>query len=371
MSTTPARASYRPQLDGLRTLAVLLVMAHHWMPKSITRGIHWGGIGVDLFFCLSGFLITGILLNVRSFVENGEQGIGYTARQFFMRRLVRIFPLYYLVLALTLPWLEVSGATQASLWTYTYNVYGGLTANMNGVVSHFWSLAVEEQFYLLWPWVILAIPRRRLEAVLWITVLVGPLTRLFLLQSDVGAEAVRTLTPACLDTLGLGSLMAWKVHRGGLERVARGPLATGLFALGLPLLVTGAWLQLGRRSGAELETWRVMITSTRAPLLAWLVLRGALGFGGIAGRFLSCGPMVYLGRISYGLYVYHAFALFLPGSSLHPLLRFCVWGAATVAVASVSWHLFEARVNGLKEHFPYRKARRCGADPPGPSRIAA
>ena len=73
MSTTPARASYRPQLDGLRTLAVLLVMAHHWMPKSITRGIHWGGIGVDLFFCLSGFLITGILLNVRSFVENGEQ----------------------------------------------------------------------------------------------------------------------------------------------------------------------------------------------------------------------------------------------------------------------------------------------------------
>ncbi len=369
MSPTPSSASYRPQLDGLRTVAVFLVMAHHWLPKNITRGIHWGGIGVDLFFCLSGFLITGILLNCRGYIASGQQGIGYTVRQFSMRRLVRIFPLYYLVLALTLPFLEVGGGTQASLWTYTYNVYGGLSGNLNGAISHFWSLAVEEQFYLLWPWIVLATPTRLLPHALLLTTAVGPLTRFGLLLSDVPVEAVRTLTPACFDTLGLGSLLAWMVHHHGLEAVARGRMAKGLLALGLPLALAGAWLQLGRRPVAELETWRVMITSTRAPLLAWFVLRGALGFGGVAGRFLSSGPMVYLGRISYGLYVYHAFALFLPGKSLHPLLRFCFWGAASVAMASLSWHLFESRVNVLKDRFPYRKRSADGESPP--SQLAA
>jgi len=357
MSHTSERGSYLPQLDGLRTLAVFLVMVHHWMPKSITRGIHWGGVGVDLFFCLSGFLITGILLNCRSYIDEGEQSLGYTVRQFSLRRIVRIFPLYYLVLALTLPFLDVTGTTQASLWTYTYNVHGGLAGNLDGVISHFWSLAVEEQFYLMWPWVVLAAPKRFLPHVLCFTIAIGPLTRFALLSSDVPVEAVRTLTPACFDTLGLGSLLAWLVHRRGLARVARGRWASVLLALGLPLFLTGAWLQLGRRPASELETWRVMITSTRAPLLAWLVLRSAHGFGGALGRLLSSGPMVYLGRISYGLYVYHAFALLLPGKSLHPLLRLALWGAATVAVASVSWHLFESRINGLKDRFPYRRAR--------------
>ena len=356
MSPTPPQRSHLPQLDGLRTLAVLLVMVHHWMPKSFTRGIHWGGIGVDLFFCLSGFLITGILLSCRSPIAEGEQSLGYTVRQFSMRRVVRIFPLYYLVLALTLPFLEVAGATQASLWTYTYNIHGGLTGRLDGMVSHFWSLAVEEQFYLLWPWVVLATPARFLPHVLGLTIAIGPLTRFALLTSELPVEAVRTLTPACLDTLGLGSLLAWMVHRRGLARVAHGRGATTLLAVGLPLFLAGAWLQLGRRPGSELETWRVMITSTRAPLLAWLVLRSAYGFEGALGRVLSSGPMVYLGRISYGLYVYHAFALLLPGKSLHPLLRFAAWGAATVAVASLSWHLFESRVNGLKDRFPYRRA---------------
>jgi peptidoglycan/LPS O-acetylase OafA/YrhL len=248
-------------------------------------------------------------------------------------------------------------------------VYGGLTANMNGVVSHFWSLAVEEQFYILWPWVVLATPRRWLGRVLVFTIATGPLTRLGLLLSDVPVEAVRTLTPACFDTLGLGSLLAWWVHQHGLEAVAKGRAAKALLAVGLPLFLLATWLQLGRRPVAELETWRVMITSTRAPLLAWLVLQSAHGFPGIVGHCLSSGPMVYLGRISYGLYVYHAFALFLPGSSLHPLLRFCVWGAATVAVASLSWHLFEKRVNNLKERFPYRKPS--DDEGAGPSQLAA
>ena len=357
MSPTPSRSAYLPQLDGLRTIAVFLVMVHHWMPKTITRGIHWGGVGVDLFFCLSGFLITGILLSCRNHIADGSQGIGFTFRQFFLRRLVRIFPLYYLVLLLTLPFVEVSGATQASLWSYTYNIYGGLTGNLNGVVSHFWSLAVEEQFYLFWPFVILATPKRFLPHILCLTIAIGPLTRFLLLQADVPKEAVRTLTPACFDTLGLGSLLGWLVHGKGIEEVSRGRLAKALLSIGVPLFCLGAWLQMGRRPEGELETWRVMITSTRAPLLAWLVLRSAQGFSGWIGSFLSSSPMVYLGRISYGLYVYHAFALFLPGKSLHPLLRFCLWSAASIAVASLSWYLFEERVNRLKDRFPYRKPK--------------
>ena len=109
---------------------------------------------------LSGFLITGILLRCRSFQEQGIQGTGFTARRFYARRFLRIFPLYYAVLLAVLLVLSIDRATTASLWSYTYNLYAGFRGELHGRVSHFWSLAIEEQFYLIWPWIILLTPRR-------------------------------------------------------------------------------------------------------------------------------------------------------------------------------------------------------------------
>jgi peptidoglycan/LPS O-acetylase OafA/YrhL len=350
------------QLDGLRALAVAAVCWHHWMPRRWHAGIHWGALGVDLFFVLSGFLITGILLGCRRHHEEGVQSVGFTARRFYARRFLRIFPLYYAVLAVATLALSLEPGIKASLWTYTFNVYGGLRGELSGsLVSHFWSLSVEEQFYLAWPWVILLVPRRALTAVIAGTIAVGPLSRVALLLAGAPYDAMRMATTSCLDLLAGGALFAWWVEREGLEAVRRGALARAASWIGLPLFLWGLAIQWGRRDGAERATaLEVLVVYTRWPLFAWLVLAAAAGMRGAFGRLLESRPLVYLGKISYGVYVLHAFALVLDRVGVRswpPLARLVAYSAFTLVMAALSWHLFESRINAWKERFPYRVDR--------------
>src|SRR5262245_37077801 len=165
------------------------------MPRRYHLGINWGATGVDLFFVLSGFLITGILLACRRPLEDGLQSVGFTARRFYARRFLRIFPLYYAVLALASVALTLEPAILASLWTYTFNLVGAWKGALSGrLISHFWSLAVEEQFYLVWPWVILLVPRRALVPLVCATIAVGPLSRWILFRSGAPFDAMRMVT---------------------------------------------------------------------------------------------------------------------------------------------------------------------------------
>jgi peptidoglycan/LPS O-acetylase OafA/YrhL len=360
-----------PQLDGLRAIAVLAVCWHHWTPRRYHLGLNWGATGVDLFFVLSGFLITGILLACRRPLEEGRQSLRSTAARFYARRFLRIFPLYYAVLALASLVLTLEPGILVSLWTYTFNLWGAWRGMLSGsLISHFWSLAVEEQFYLLWPWVILLAPRRALVPSVCATIAVGPLSRQLLFAAGAPFDAMRMVTTSCLDLLGAGALLAVLVERRGLEVLARSQLARWTGVVGGGLLLLGGAIQMRGAAVGGATALEVLVVYTRWPFFAWLVLGAARGFGGALGRVLAAGPLTWVGKVSYGVYVFHAFALVLDRVGLagwHPLLRCAVYLAFTLVVAGLSWSLFESRVNALKERFPYEAPRAAG---PGARRAA-
>src|SRR4029450_13372172 len=140
---------YMQQLDGLRAMAVLAVLWTHYLPEEDWLfGVYWGGFGVRLFFVLSGFLITGILLKSRQYVMQGPQPAAFALRPFYSRRLLRIFPLYYTTLAVT-ALMAIPPVRETMVWHITYlsNVYFSIQGRFHGPIRHFWSLSVEEQFY--------------------------------------------------------------------------------------------------------------------------------------------------------------------------------------------------------------------------------
>ncbi|MEO8677619.1 MAG: acyltransferase [Vicinamibacterales bacterium] len=335
------------QLDGIRAIAVLFVMVFHFIPW-VDRYAPLGSMGVRLFFVLSGFLITRILLDSR------ERPLGAALKTFYARRFLRIFPLFYFALfAAAAMNISVVRATLGWHLAYLSNVYFYLQGNWQGAVSHFWSLAVEEQFYLVWPWLILCLPR---AAVVWVVAVMIPLAPLTRLVID--HPMISVLPTSCLDSLGLGALLAFQGSRRAL--------ATSCVLVGAPLLAGALWL---RYSGAgagyqDLSTEALAMveiaTDFGVSLVAvWLVGKAASGFGGLAGAILQWPPLVYLGTISYGVYVYHAFMPYLLGrwfggaaQSLHWWSRSAILAAASIVVASVSWHLLERPILRLKRHFP-------------------
>ncbi|HEV2844590.1 MAG TPA: acyltransferase, partial [Thermoanaerobaculia bacterium] len=214
-----------PALDGLRGLAILLVLLLHFtvyggppategIDKLFYRAAQAGWIGVDLFFVLSGFLITGILYDAKG----GENYF----RSFYARRVLRIFPLYYGALAVFL--LLVPALRPGSFWHWTYLSNVQIAREGwpdSGALGHFWSLAVEEQFYLFWPVAVLLLARRSLMAACWVCLAGSLLLRVGLHLADQETAAF-VLTPARLDSLAAGALLALAA-RGpeGLAPVAR------------------------------------------------------------------------------------------------------------------------------------------------------
>jgi peptidoglycan/LPS O-acetylase OafA/YrhL len=365
--TTPLR--HMAQLDGIRALAAGMVVCYHfWGPAR--QYVQLGGIGVRVFFVLSGFLITGILLRSRARLDSGQTPAGVALRSFYIRRFLRIFPLYYF--ALVIAWYgKVSGAREGMLWhaTYLSNVHFFLEnalhpGHWGGRVAHLWSLAVEEQFYLLWPWVILFARRRWLPGIALGLAAAGPVFR-YVVFSLTGNDITSMLPLGCVDSLALGAYLAMTV----LPEFKSHPLVRPIG----PAVLWAGLLLLGASQVAEHTDgfWAFRIVSfDLAVALAgvWLVARAAEGMGGLAGRALELAPLRYLGTISYGIYVYHLMLpellprvarrlgypdLFAPlvDQSL-PFLIF--YGAATIAIAAVSWHLFEGPINRLKAHFEYR-----------------
>jgi peptidoglycan/LPS O-acetylase OafA/YrhL len=208
-----SRHAYMPQLDGLRALAVSGVVVSHFIPES-SRYLNAGGMGVRLFFVLSGFLITGILLEARASVDDGERTVGTQLRRFYLRRFLRLFPA--LALVIVCAWIAgVPEMRRSALWhaSYLSNVYFARLGHFDGSVSHLWTLAVEEQFYLFWPLLLFLVPRRLLGATVVAMTLVGPTYRLLAALSGANPIAVSVLPFACFDTLGLGAMLALSGRR--------------------------------------------------------------------------------------------------------------------------------------------------------------
>jgi len=214
VSESDTRAlDFMPQLDGLRAFAVSAVLVHHLLDVSILPeapfALSWGLLGVRLFFVLSGFLITGLLLSGRDAVEVRSVSRLHVLKQFYVRRALRIFPLYYLVIVLAMAFGDADARAQLPwLATYTYNFWISALGWFPAHFSHFWSLCVEEQFYLVWPLVVLFAPRSRLFGIALTMCALGPIYRLVAWNLAFGEVAFYTLTPSSLDSLGMGAMLA-------------------------------------------------------------------------------------------------------------------------------------------------------------------
>jgi peptidoglycan/LPS O-acetylase OafA/YrhL len=379
--------AHMPQLDGLRCFAALIVIAHHTvLARTLDVGVNGVGVyGVWLFFVLSGFLITGILLRAQ---RDAEYRRGPLLRAFYARRSLRIFPLYYAVVAIC----AVAGIgttfRQHGVWFFAYagNWYMASVGHWaDRVATPTWSLGVEEQFYLVWPTLVLFAPRRLLPRLLVATAMLGVASRVAIALLWPGASAaVRAIVPTTsnLDPLALGALLAWHSIERPRDVAVRDRWARRALALGAALgavVVALTVAHRGERAMLAVETLAAGLVSV------WLVNAAASGFAprSIGGLLLGARPVRYVGTISYGVYLLHAVMIWLLRQRLAPELArrtdvvgavsfFVVVTAMTIGAASVSWFAFERPLNSLKRRFPYvRRTRREAAGGAGAERTSA
>jgi peptidoglycan/LPS O-acetylase OafA/YrhL len=362
VTDTALSAHKMPQLDALRAFAALSVLFAHFVsypPRWLTI-VPWAACGVLLFFVLSGFLITGILLDSRKQVEAGVSRL-WMLRQFYIRRFLRIFPLYYAVI-LAGRIAQWPGFTKTFGWNLAYltNFYIISKAGWIGAASYLWTLSVEEQFYLVWPWIILFLPKRWLLPMFVSVVIFASVYRVIAIG---WFGPWLNLAPfGSLDCFGAGALLALAQRREkeGKPQLRRTVCTIGLW-LGAPLLILA--LALGWRFPLrpDQQTWNLMSLALTL-LFTPLISRAAHGFTGVIGFFLTRRPTQYIGRISYGIYIYHLPVQWAITSKASKWLNGLPWFiphsllflVATIALAALSWHFFERPVNQLKRLFPYR-----------------
>jgi peptidoglycan/LPS O-acetylase OafA/YrhL len=350
----PLPAHHDPALDGLRGIAILLVVVHHWVGSGGT-GIDLGVNGVRLFFALSGFLITGILLRGREGLANRQTSVSHFASSFYARRALRIVPLYYATLVVL--WLlDAEGMRDEIGWhvTYSTSILVAIDNHWIGLTSHFWSLSVEEQFYVLWPWVLLQVPRRALPIALVLVLLAGPLWRTGGLFANLHRFALQYTLPASLDAIGAGALVAFvSLHAPEQTQRVRRWFAT--IGLGLVLLTT----LVTRAPGATVLSHVLGAQKGLASALVFGACVSLCASGPqIVRRAMSVAPLRRLGRISYGIYILHPLVPFafekldaLPRSGA---ARLALYAFTTFVFAEASWRWFEGPINALKERYPYR-----------------
>lgn len=379
--TRPENRSSYPALDGLRAIAILLVFFQHYW------ALPWGWAGVDIFFVLSGFLITGILFDTRN---NPDR-----VRTFYIRRALRIFPLFYavmLALLITWPilhwhfsWGWLAWPTYVGNFTpfiHPYADHSHLqqladfqpTGTFNGskvmlYLGHFWSLCVEEQFYFVWPWLVFWINSRR--KLLWVCAIMVPLTLLLRLFAAhhapswmIGNLLLERCTFFRLDSLLLGGLLALVLRGPAREAIlfwSRRLLAVVVAALVIAMVIPSMrhWLSLPGNPEVNLFTWRLTVIDC----LAALLVLAAIQPGTLVFRCLHLYPLRWLGRISYGFYVFHDILHWQIASWLLPpgvYSGVAFWRLAgtwviplviTVVASWLSFHFFESRFLELKERW--------------------
>jgi peptidoglycan/LPS O-acetylase OafA/YrhL len=356
---------YMIQLDSLRAIAVLNVMLSHFTPANIPNSfasslysVYDWFPGVPLFFVLSGFLITGILLRCRDTMKVNGQSFGFTLKRFYIRRFLRILPIYYLTLILT--GLIFKQVKNIFFWhlTYTTNILVLLRGDFDETSTHFWSLSMEEQFYLVWPFLILLIPSKYLLKVIMATISLAIISRLGCYLIGLNSIQIYVFPLTSLDSLGLGALLAYFMHYKTCYQRTKEDLCNFGLWICLPVIILFIFLP-------KLVVFEVLIKPTVLALFyLWLVNRAAKGFSGLPGRILELKPLVFIGKISYGLYVYHYFMIpvfskmlqYLNLSSKIPIsMEIILQSIATFAVAVGSWFLIEKPINNLKHQFSYEK----------------
>ena len=393
-NTAQSSSRHVPALDGIRGTAILLVLLFHllWSNSETgsrimnavvaLRGAGW--VGVDLFYALSGFLITGILFD--------SLGGAHYFRNFYVRRVLRIVPLYYgvatlLFLLVEFKLHEAAGRPFALLLAYLNNTplwwhtQSGKT--LIDLTNHLWSLAVEEQFYLVWPFVVFAVrDRRKLMGLAVLLALSAPAVRMVMIAHGASVDALYKSTICRADSL-LGGAWVALAMRGGLrERLTR--WAPAVFLLGLT-----ACLVIGVRAGNFDYEVNPTVRSAGFSLVAltsaaWVAM---MLRAGVPSRLMSARWLRFFGRYSYGIYVLHMPVEAFVQRMLAPLLRAHLHSKAglhlvelaltmgiTLPTAMASFRFYETPFLNLKRYFgrsrkvPLLPGNDAGQGSPGESK---
>lgn len=354
-----------PGLDGVRGIAIFLVFTVHYVPRLLG---YVGWTGVIVFFVLSGFLITGGLYDNRNELHR--------FRNFYVRRTLRIFPLFYFIwlcIFVTAFFFHERWRPLLVLWPTYLGNYARFIAGTSAVdriwtsrfafeIGHFWSLAVEEQFYLLWPLVVFKVNDRRRLIRICIGVIIFVLLLRWLLVLTLSPHLIELgllyrMTFSQADAFLLGGLLAL-LMRGPAEAAV---VRSGEKVLGIALLaLVAAWLFNGGmhlQPIAENSRWVGAYGFTLLDLVAAGMILSSVQRSGLLFRFFSFGPLRVLGRYSYGFYVYHVI-LYQPlvGFVLnrwrvpHALL-FTVDFFIILCVSALSYHILEMPFLRLKKRF--------------------
>jgi peptidoglycan/LPS O-acetylase OafA/YrhL len=360
-----------PALDGVRAIAILMVIVYHsvnglpgmtFAQNVVMRLASQGWLGVDLFFILSGFLITGILMDARE--------SAHALRNFYARRVLRIVPVYVLFVMFSL-WLagpigtsspdEVAQLhqTQAWYWTYSLNILIALR-NWSAITfpsGHLWSLAVEEQFYLLWPMAVLLLSPLALRRTALACIVGAELCRLSFVLAGVDGHVNFVLLPTRMDTLAAGAFLACAYRDAALwSRVLRARQALSLVALVLVLTTI-----LYRHTIDNQESFEQLVFFPAVVALGVAIVSSAAA----GSAWLSNRAFRFIAKISYGMYVWHlvVMRLILTKVSVPDTEAPGAWWTfyaimmggticGTIVVALVSWHVIERPFLSLKRFVP-------------------
>jgi peptidoglycan/LPS O-acetylase OafA/YrhL len=377
ISSHPAKQSYIPELDGVRGIAILAVMSLHFFAAEIhvaQNGVErlleeitgYGMWGVDLFFVLSGYLITGLLADTR------ESQNYFSA--FYMRRTLRIFPLYYGVIFLLVVVIPRSlleryapealqiREVQLWLWSYLTNVYVAKQGSYAiPYVSHFWTLAIEEHFYLMWPLVVW-LARRRTALVVAIVLSLGALASRIVLAFTTSNDLwAHVFTPCRLDTLCIGAAFAlWVRGPEGWAVLKRAVKCLPIVVLAMLALMARHSQGASHQVALAIKEFLLAIlcgvfVSTSAWPSGWRPIRSALRWR----------PLMLMGKYSYGLYVFHGiiasylgihlgaayFARFAGSHTGGLFLQALVGSLLSILIAVASYHAYETPFLRLKRKF--------------------
>ncbi|HEX5001112.1 MAG TPA: acyltransferase [Bacteroidia bacterium] len=358
---------YIKGLDTLRAFAVIFVIIEHWwIPFDIhspallvlIRGlIPDGGFGVDLFFVLSGYLISGILLNAR---EQNNERKWHTIRNFVIRRSLRIFPVYYATLLILLL-IGFPTIKENLVWlvSYTSNILIYRTLAFNAF-SHSWSLSVEEQFYLVWPWLLIFINEKYLKFVFAGAIVLGITTTIYTMNV-LDNWAGFMLMPSCMQAFGIGGLLAYSKGKSFEQSLSKVINLIFPFALLLHF-----YFSFSKDHDPQ---YNCLFLTVNSIISVWLIMKVINNKSEVIRKFLLENRFLnYIGQISYGIYLFHYVLtpiyekeivkyfsgsdpvgnIFVDWKYNYPIRLLLLY-----IIASLSFKYFEKPIINLKKRFEY------------------
>jgi len=356
---------YIKGFDSIRAIAVIIVIIGHWglpfAPKGaldevITSVVQFGRFGVTMFFVLSGFLITSILLHEKEKHDHSARLV--SVKNFFARRVLRIFPIYYLFIFLIL--LTGDPYVRSHIWYYL-GYSSNLLRNKNDLsLPHFWTLAIEEQFYLIWPWLILFVNKKYTRYIFIVSILLGTISQYISynwLHLPYGYIAVN-----CFDSFGLGALYAWmRLDKENCRKFEQS------FRLVFPVLLFAVW-KITPMSGMPVAVIFIRFVDNIISLA--LIMFAINNTNEFARKYLLENRVLnFIGKISYGIYIYHfsfgygylrlmnGISQKLPALSkilLNDYFFYFTKFGCLILVSWLSYKLIEQPIMRLKHKFEYK-----------------